>query len=301
MRIEYLIDEDIAARVRRLELPFNEFGLDPYGISQEYLAVFFSLLNRLYRDYFTVRCHGLEHVAGSGRAMVVGNHSGGLPVDGAMVIASLFLEMNPPRLAQGMVEKFAQRWPLLSHWFSRIGQFTGIPEHAERLLDDDRLLLVFPEGARGTGKLYRDRYKLERFGTGFVRLALHTKTPIVPFAFIGGEEALPTAFHLKRVAKLLGVPYIPVPPYLLPLPMPVHCEIYYGEPMAFEGAGNEADHVIEGYVAQVRAEIEGLIERGRQERRSVFSGVHPPRISSRRRVFPGQPTDPGPAPGEEPS
>lgn len=281
MRIEYLINEDIAARVRQLELPFNEFGLDPYGISQEYLSVFFSLLSPLYREYFTVRSHGLEHVAATGRVMVVGNHSGGLPVDGAMVITSLFLEMNPPRLAQGMVEKFAQRWPFLSHWFSRIGQFTGIPEHAERLLHDERLLMVFPEGTRGTGKLYRDRYKLARFGTGFVRLALQTRTPIVPFAFIGGEEALPTAFHLKRMAKLLGLPYIPVPPYLLPVPMPVHCEIYYGEPMYFEGVGNEADHVIEGYVAQVRAEIAALIERGRRERRSVFGGVQPARLRGR--------------------
>lgn len=275
MSLKFFTNPDVAERVRQLELPFNDYGLDPYGVSQDYLAVLFSLLNLLYRDYFTVRTHGVEHVPQQGRAMVVGNHSGGLPVDGAMVLASLFAEMDPPRLAQGMVEKFAQRLPFLSHWFSRVGQFTGLPEHAERLLRDDRLLMVFPEGVRGTGKLFKDRYKLKRFGTGFIRLALATDTPIIPLAFIGGEEALPTAFHLKRIAKLIGVPYIPVPPYLLPLPMPVHCEIYYGEAMHFAGTGNEEDHVINGYVEQVKLRIAELIERGRAERRSVFSGVRP--------------------------
>lgn len=281
MSLKFFTNQEIAEKVRRIELPFNAYGLDPYGVSQDYLAVFYSLLLPLYRDYFTVRTHGIENIPAQGRAMVVGNHSGGLPVDGAMVLASLFAEMDPPRLAQGMVEKFAQSLPFLSHWFSRVGQFAGLPEHAERLLNDDRLLMVFPEGVRGVGKLFKDRYKLERFGTGFIRLALATNTPVIPMAFIGGEEALPTAFHLKKMAKLIGVPYIPVPPYLLPLPMPVHCEIYYGEPMYFSGNGNEEDRVINGYVEQVKARICELIEQGRVERRSVFGGLRPkPRIDS---------------------
>jgi 1-acyl-sn-glycerol-3-phosphate acyltransferase len=275
MPLKFLIDEEMSERVRRLELPFNRYGLDPYGVSQEHLAEFYTLLGWLYRSYFTVRTHGVENVPEQGRAMVVGNHSGGVPVDAAMVIASLFLEMDPPRLAQGMVEKFAQRWPFVSHWFSRVGQFTGLPEHALRLLREERLLMVFPEGARGTGKLFKDRYQLVRFGTGFMRLALETNTPIIPFAYIGGEEALPTVMHLKKLAKLTGAPYIPVPPYLLPIPMPVHCEIYYGEPMHFEGDGNEADDTIERYVGQVRDRIAELIERGRVERRSIFGHTSP--------------------------
>ncbi len=274
MPLKFFIDDEIFERVRRLELPFNRYGLDPYGVSQDHLAEFFTVLNWLYRTYFTVRSHGVDNVPERGRVMVVGNHSGGVPVDGGMVIASLFLEMEPPRLAQGMVEKFAQRWPVVSHWFSRVGQFTGLPEHAARLLRDDRLLMVFPEGVRGTGKLYKDRYQLVRFGTGFMRLAMETGTPIVPFAFIGGEEALPTMMHLKRLARLTGAPYIPIPPYLLPVPMPVHCEIYYGEPMVFEGDGSEADEVIEGHVQQVKDRIRQLIERGRAERRSVFGSAY---------------------------
>ncbi|MBA2663002.1 MAG: acyltransferase family protein [Bradymonadaceae bacterium] len=271
MPTKLLTDDEVLERVKALEIPFNRYGLDPYGISQEHLAQFFTMLGWLYRHYFRVRTFGIENVPARGRAMVVGNHSGGLPVDGAMILTSLLLEMDPPRLGQGMVEKFASRWPFVSHWFSRVGQLTGLPEHAERLLEDDRLLMVFPEGARGTGKLYRDKYKLVRFGTGFVRLALKTKTPIVPFAFIGGEEAIPTVFHLKRAARLLGVPYIPVAPYLLPIPMPIKCQIFYGEAMTFEGDGTEDDEVIEGYVDAVQERIRELIEQGRVWRRHELS------------------------------
>jgi 1-acyl-sn-glycerol-3-phosphate acyltransferase len=96
------------------------------------------------------------------------------------------LEMDPARLGQGMAEKFLNMLPFASEWSSRCGQFTGLPEHAERLLNDERLLMVFPEGARGTAKLYWERYSLVGFGTGFIRLALATHTPVIPFAFIGG-------------------------------------------------------------------------------------------------------------------
>jgi len=255
-------------RVDRLEIPFNSCGLDPFGISKEHLAVFYSSLGALYRHYFHVRTFGIEHVPKQGRAMLIGNHSGGLPVDGGMLLASLFWELDPPRHAHGMVEYFAQRWPFVSSWFSRVGQLPGLPEHALRFLEADRMLVVFPEGARGTGKLYKDRYKLVRFGTGFLRIALQTNTPIVPFAFLGGEEALRTVYHAPGIAKVLGAPYVPIPPWLVPMPLPFPCEIHYSEPIVFEGTGNERDEVIEDLVARVRARIEGMIEAGREQRRS---------------------------------
>jgi 1-acyl-sn-glycerol-3-phosphate acyltransferase len=152
--------------------------------------------------------------------MLVSNHSGGVPADGGMIIASLFFSLDPPRQVHGMVEKFAQEWPFVSQWFNRVGQLPGLPEHAIRLLRDGRLLMVFPEGARGLGKLYKDRYHLSHFGTGFMRIALQTGTPVIPLAFIGGEEAMPTVFHATRLARLVGAPYWPVPPYLLPVPLP---------------------------------------------------------------------------------
>ncbi len=262
-----LTEKTVRARLDALDLPFNRYGLDPLGISKAHLGAFYSLLKPLYHQYFRVETFGIEHVPPWGRAMVIGNHSGGLPVDAAMALAALFFEGDPPRHAHGMVEKFAQRWPVVSPLFSRIGQLTGLPEHAVRMLEDDRLLMVFPEGARGTGKLYKDKYKLVRFGTGFMRIALQTRSPIVPFAFVGGEEALPVIHHADGLARLTGAPYWPVTPYVLPIPLPFPCQLWFGEAMHFEGDGHEADPVIEGYVQQVKDRIAALIEQGRAFRR----------------------------------
>lgn len=257
----------IEERLHRLDLPFDEFGIDRFGISLKHLAWAARAIEPFYRHYFSVAVHGIENVPPRGRAMLVGNHSGGVALDGAMVIASMFFEMEPPRLAQSMVEKFISRLPFASVWTSRCGQFVGLPEHAERMLEDDRLLLVFPEGARGTAKLWKDRYSLVDFGTGFVRLALKTKSPIIPFGFLGGGDAVPTVANLYAVGRLLGVPYVPVTPWLVALPMPVKLEVFYGTPLVFEGTGNEDDETIQGYVDRVKASIAELIERGRRVRK----------------------------------
>ena len=263
---EKITNASVRARIRNLDIPFNRYGLDKFGISREHLGALYSLLDLLYHHYFTVRAVGVQNVP-EGRGMLIGNHSGGLPVDAGMVIASLFFEHEPPRHCHGMVEKFAQNWPFISPLFSRIGQLAGLPEHAVRILEAERLLMVFPEGARGTGKLYKDRYKMVRFGTGFMRIAMQTKTPIIPFGFVGGEEALPTIYHAKLLAQLTGAPYWPVPPYLLPVPRPFPCDLHFGEPMYFEGDGTETDEVIEGNVEQVKQRIAMLITDGREARR----------------------------------
>ena len=271
--MKLISDPEVVARVDALELPFNRYGIDRFGVSKDHLVHFFSLLKTFYRHYFRVVVHDIDRVPARGRAMVVGNHSGGIPVDAGMVLSSLMLDHEPPRLAHGMVEKFANKWPFVSTWFSRIGQFTGLPEHALSLLENDRVLMVFPEGARGTGKLYSERYQLVRFGTGFMRLALQTNTPVVPLAFIGGEEALPVAFHLDFLAKLTGAPYWPVPKYLVPVPMPITCHIHYGEPLSFDGDGTEDDAHIAVMVDRVKQSIADLIEKGRLLRRQKLGRV----------------------------
>jgi 1-acyl-sn-glycerol-3-phosphate acyltransferase len=261
----------VTERLQRLELPFNRFGVDPYGISRRHLRAALSWLIWFYDNYFDVHVHGVEHVPARGRAMLVGNHAGGVALDGAMVIASMFMEKDPPRLAQGMAEKFLNAVPFMSEWTNRCGHLTGLPHHAIKLLEDDRLLMVFPEGARGTAKLYKDRHSLVRFGTGFMRLALQTKSPICPFAFVGGGEAIPTIYNSKGLGKLLGVPYVPITPYLLTLPLPVRLDVVYSEPMVFEGEGDENDEIIFGYVEQVRQRIADLIDEGRRIRRKKRS------------------------------
>jgi 1-acyl-sn-glycerol-3-phosphate acyltransferase len=262
--------DDIDARIARLEIPFGRYGVDPYGISKKYLRVGMRILQPFYQSYFSVETSGLEHVPERGRAMLVGNHSGGVALDGAMVLAAMFFSKDPPRLAQGMVEKFINRVPFASQWASRMGQFPGLPEHSIRLLEDDRLLMVFPEGARGTAKLYKDRYSLVGFGSGFLRQALQTKTPIVPFGFLGGGEAVPTISNSYALGKIFGVPYVPITPYGLAIPLPAHMQIHVGAPMTLEGTGREEDGVILGWVDEVKARVASLIATGLRQRRHLL-------------------------------
>lgn len=265
MRTDLLVRD----AVDRLEIPFDRLGLDPYGISKSHLRRAATALALLYRRYFSVETRGIEHVPARGRAMIVGNHSGGIAIDAAMVAVSCLLEMNPPRLAQGMAEKFIGRLPFFGQWASRTGQLPGLPEHAERLLGDERLLMVFPEGARGTAKLFVERHSLVEFGSGFMRLALKTGSPIVPFAVAGAAEAFPTVANAYELGRLLGLPYLPIVAYGVPVPLPARIEIEYAPPMRFAGTGNEEDEVVAGYVAQVRAAIAQLLSESVRRRRGV--------------------------------
>lgn len=264
--MKWLVDPQVLKRVRELEIPFNQHGIDPFGITDRDVATMLTVFGWFYRRYFDVTVYGIDNVPARGRAMLVGNHQGGVALDGAMVIASCFYEKEPPRLAQGMVDRFINRMPFASMYASRTGNFTGTPESALELLEDDRLLMIFPEGSRGTAKLYGDRNRLLSFGQGFLRLALQTRTPIIPFAFLGGGDAVPTVLNLYKLGKLLGVPYIPVTSYILPVPRPVPLELYYGEPLVFSGTGAEDDEVVNGYVETVRARIAAMLEEGSRAR-----------------------------------
>jgi 1-acyl-sn-glycerol-3-phosphate acyltransferase len=261
----------IAAQVHeavdRLELPFNALGLDPYGISKRHLYRAFTVLALAYRYYFSVQTRAAENVPSRGRAMLVGNHSGGIAIDAALVIASCLLELDPPRLAQGMAERFLNRLAVVSLWANRTGQFTGLPEHAERLLRDDRLLLVFPEGARGTAKLFKERYSLVDFGSGFMRLALKTDTPIVPFVVLGTGEAFPTIANATALGRAFGLPYLPLPATGLPVILPAKVEIEYAPPMRFAGTGNEDDEVVAAHVNRVKSTIASMLHSAAGRRR----------------------------------
>jgi 1-acyl-sn-glycerol-3-phosphate acyltransferase len=269
------LKNDVRSRVARLELPWNRYGIDPYGASREHLRWMLAFHGFFYRHYYSVKAFGMNNIPTRGRAMLVGNHSGGVAIDATMVIAACFLELEPPRLAQSMVEKFINKIPFASPLMAKTGQFTGLPEHAVRLLEDDRLILVFPEGARGTAKLFPERHSLVDFGTGFARLALKTKTPIIPFGFIGGGDAMPTVANAYTLGKLIGVPYVPITPYLLPIPLPASMQIRVGEPLRFEGDGNEDDEVILRYVDTVKERILGLIAEGLAPRPSLLNAGPP--------------------------
>jgi 1-acyl-sn-glycerol-3-phosphate acyltransferase len=265
------VDPEVAARIEALDMEFNKFGVDPYGIDKNDLIRFVSAFAWIYRFYFKVDVYGIDNVPSQGRAILVGNHSGGVALDATMVMGSMLLDAEPPRLPHSMVDRFIHRFPGVSQFMSRTGQFTGNPDQAKRLLRAERLILTFPEGARGTAKLAKDADSLVGFGTGFMRLALETKSPIVPFGFVGGGEALPTIANLKRLGRLIGVPYVPITKWILLVPKPTRFQLLYGQPMSFEGTGHERDEVVHAMVDQVKERIRDLIRQGRQLREKEIS------------------------------
>jgi 1-acyl-sn-glycerol-3-phosphate acyltransferase len=156
----------------------------------------------------------------------------------------------------------------------------GDPDNCRELLEHDQSVLVFPEGVRGSGKLFKDRYQLQRFGTGFMRLALQTRTPIVPVAVIGTEETYPSVYNFEILAKAIGAPYFPVTPFfplLGPLgliPLPSKVTIRFGKPLDFEGDANEEEEKIREKVQRVKESLQSEINEGLKARgEHIFTGA----------------------------
>jgi 1-acyl-sn-glycerol-3-phosphate acyltransferase len=257
-------------RLEKLTPPRNEFGVDPYGFDIDYTVAAVAPLLWLYRKYFRVEVHGIHHVPGEGRVLLVSNHSGQLPFDGAMIEVGLLFDRDPPRAVRALMDTWVPTLPFVSTFMARCGQVVGTPENCRRLLAADEALLVFPEGTRGLNKLYKERYKLQRFGPGFMRLALESGAPIVPVGVVGAEEQAPALFDLRPLAKLLSFPALPITPTIVPFPLPVRYRIHFGEPLSFQGSPDEDDEQLERKVAEVERAVRGLISHGLAERRSVF-------------------------------
>ena len=255
----------------------DDFGLDP-----AYESRFRPIAEFLYQRYFRTRTVGLGNIPASGRCIIVANHSGTLPLDGLMLRTALRLEHGGARDLRWLAEDFLFYLPFAGVFMNRVGAVRACQENAERLLAKENLLAVFPEGVQGIRKLFRERYRLQRFGRGgYIRLALRMQAPIVPCAIVGAEETNPLLYRLEYVASLLGLPYIPVTPtfpLLGPLglvPAPSRWTITFGEPVSLDGAGPEAaeDHVLVGRLSErVRSSIQAMLDSGVRERKSVWFG-----------------------------
>jgi 1-acyl-sn-glycerol-3-phosphate acyltransferase len=269
------VQREVAERLRKIPNRINEFGFDPYGMSPDWMRRWTLPALLLYRYYFRVETFGAERVP-PGRVLVVGNHAGQLPFDGLMLSAALLLEAEPPRIARPMGEYWIPQIPVFSVAAARGGTLVGTPENCIHMLEHDECVMVFPEGVGGMNKVYSERYRLQRFGSGFMRLALDTNTPILPVGIIGSEEQQPGIANLTGLARVLGMPALPITlgfPWLGPLgllPLPVKYRIHFGEPMHFGGSSAEDDASIARRVETVKGAIEALLERGLQERKGVF-------------------------------
>jgi 1-acyl-sn-glycerol-3-phosphate acyltransferase len=184
--------------------------VDRWGRSEGVREIARTIYDPLYRYWFRAEWEGLENIPSHGGALLVANHAGAIPADAPAIMHGIETELGRP--VYGLAEFLFRDLPVLGTLWSRAGGVTAHPENAYRLLHDDRqLVLVFPEGVKGTGKLYRDRYQLRRFGRGgFVEIAMRSGVPVVPIAIVGAEESMPIVAKSTRLAKVLGVPYVPL-------------------------------------------------------------------------------------------
>lgn len=267
------LGEEFNQRLARVPLNLTATGVDPFGMDPRWTKYAIASVALLHRHYFRSQVFGAENIP-STRVLLVANHSGQIPIDAAIIGASLFMDVEPPRFMRAMVEKWAQTLPFVSLLFSRVGQVVGVPENAKRLLLSEEALLVFPEGARGISKPFSKRYRLVDFGLGFMRLAIETKTPIVPVAVVGAEEQYISVGNFETLAKRLRMPNVPILPQLLlplgALPLPTRYQIHFGEPMHFGGDPDDDDAVIEEKVVVVKSTIQSMLNRALKSRKSIF-------------------------------
>ena len=236
--------ESLDAIMRRLS---GEYAEDDWGFDEEFAEAALPFLEFLYDRWWRVHAEGVQNVPSHGRAMLVANHAGILPWDAAMIGVALQREHPLPRYPRFTVLDWAFDLPYVSVAIRKLGGVPASPYNAVRLLDEEELVAVFPEGTSGTQKLYRDRYRLRRFGRGgFIEIALRTGAPIVPVAIVGSEEIHPKLADAPLLARLAGTPFFPVTPTfpalgpLGAIPLPSRWRMEFCEPIDLTEFGPDA-------------------------------------------------------------
>ena len=260
------------------EYDVDEFGFDPHFTE----AVWFPAIRQVYEKWFRVEVSGIENLPREGGALLVANHAGTIPIDAIMT--SLAVRDNHPtgRYLRLLAADMAFESPGVSEVARRIGATVACTNDADRLLRAGELTAVWPEGFKGIGKLYKDRYKLQRFGRGgFVTTALKNAAPIIPVSIVGSEEIYPMLADLKPLAKILGLPYFPVTPlfpWLGPLgmvPLPSKWHIHFGRPIetgGYDESSADDPMVVFDLTDHVREEIQQTLFRMLSRRGSVYLG-----------------------------
>ncbi len=253
---------------------------DKFGRDHTFLEFLLPLVQFLYHQYFRVEATGVGHVPVDGPAILVANHAGALPYDGAMVGLAVFNNHTKKRDVRFLVDDFVFDLPLLGTFIQRIGGVRASQENAQALIDAGHLIAVFPEGTKGIGKLYDERYQLQRFGKGgFVRLAMRTQAPIVPVAIVGSEEIHPIIWKSDKFAKPLRLPFLPFTPtfpWLGPLglvPLPSKWKITFARPVKFDRFTEkdaENEELVNEKADEIKAAIQEMLDKTLAERKSIW-------------------------------
>ena len=261
----------VRRRTSRRPTP-DEFGLDP-----EFRARALPLFRLLYEKYWRVEARGARHVPKSGPVILVSNHSGALPFDATMIACALE-EARYPRPTRFLYDRFVENLPWVPTLYKKAGGVVASHENAARLLDKGELIGLFPEGVAGLSKLYSERYVLQPFSGGFVRLALRFGAPIVPVAVVGAEEIYPLMGRLQGLGKLVGAPYLPVTPFFPLLgpfgliPLPTKWRIRFGKPIVLEPVRQRRldGTAVRATAEQVRRRVQAMVRTLLRSRDSVF-------------------------------
>ena len=260
------VNPELEEQFARIPKPVGSFGYDAWGYNENAARLGLGIVKWLYEKYFRVTASGLEHLPVQGRALIIANHSGQLPMDGVLIGYALATNPHGPRAPRAMIERFFPTVPYLGNMLNGMGAVIGDPLNCSKMLEQEEAIIVFPEGVRGSGKLYKQRYQLQRFGNGFVHLALAHRTPIIPVGVVGCEETMPSIANIAPLAKLLGIPYAPV---ALPVPLPARVYLNFGEPIQFSGSAANEEQVT-AHVEQVKDRIRELIDIGLKQRTRVY-------------------------------
>jgi len=236
----------------------------------------------LYEKYWRVDTTGIENIPNEGRTLIVSNHSGVIPFDGAMIGTAIWKFHPARRYARFLIEDWFGRLPFATEFMNAVGQVRACQENAERLLRQEQLVGVFPEGIKGMAKGFKDRYNLARFGRGgVIRLAIRTRTPVVPCGVVGAEEIYIVLGYANWLGKMFGMPLFPITatfPWLGPLgfiPLPTKWYIQLGEVISYDKYDESAlkDNVIINRLnRQLRARIQEMVDSALKKRRSLFFG-----------------------------
>ncbi|HVQ89247.1 MAG TPA: lysophospholipid acyltransferase family protein [Actinomycetes bacterium] len=259
----------------------GEYEVDDFGFDAELTSeVLVPMLRPLYEKWFRVEVHGIENVPSEGGALIVANHSGTVALDGLMTQVALADHHPAERHLRMLGADLVFSFPVVGQLARRAGHTLACNPDAERLMESGEIVGVWPEGFKGIGKPYSERYKLQRFGRGgFVSAALRTKVPIIPVAIVGAEEIYPILGDAKLLARLLGLPYFPLTPtfpWLGPfgmVPLPSKWHIEFGEPIetdAFPDGAADDPMLMFNLTDQVRETIQHALYKLLMQRRSVF-------------------------------
>ncbi len=246
-------------------------GYDLFGLHLRSLARAAIIGRPLYRRYFRVASHGIEHIPAAGPAILVANHGGALPVDATMLCLDVLFRSQPLRIPRAVVDRFVPLLPFVSTAMARLGAVSGTRANVRRLLERGELLAIWPEGISGVAKSFRQRYRLQDWRVGHAELAIRHRAPVVPVAIIGAEESWPVLARV-RAFHMFGAPYLPIP--AVPWPLPAHYQIHYGSPIALhmDLPPDAADDpgVLAQAAARVRGAVRALIHHALTRRRGVF-------------------------------